>query len=280
MGRLQDEMILRLVEGFDSQSLIKLGATCASCTHYATWMNYGKRYSWSTSSSPRLTIKTQRSVARRSVSRAKGASAAEIRLGHPDANPSPRAYDADLESSLPLWMGSWRSTYLQLPPHALATIQCSSVFSDVIHRPFACSNIVLRNYVTAIPPSNQIARLQKLTHDDFAKNWGETPFILTDYVQQWPVSKQWSIEGFKKHYAQVMFRAEAVDWPFSAYYSYMRNNNDESPLYLFDKKFAEKMDLQGLPDEPPAYWPPECFGEDLFHLLGSERPAYRWLSTC
>lgn len=177
-------------------------------------------------------------------------------------------------------MGSWRSTYLQLPQHALATIHCSSVFSDVIHRPFACSNIVLGNYVTAIPPSNQICRLRNLTHADFAKNWGETPFILTDYVSQWPVSKQWNVESLKRRFAQVRFRAEAVDWPFSAYYSYMRNNEDESPLYLFDKKFAEKMDLRASPNEQPAYWPPECFGEDLFHLLGSERPAYRWLSTC
>lgn len=176
-------------------------------------------------------------------------------------------------------MGSWRSTYLQLRPHALATIHCGNVFSDVIHRPFACSNIVLRNYVTAIPPSNQIPRLKNLTHNDFAKNWGETPFILTDYVQQWPVSKQWSVESLKRCYGQVKFRAEAVDWPFSVYHLYMRNNNDESPLYLFDKKFAEKMDLLDPPNEQATYWPPECFGEDLFHLLGSERPAYRWLST-
>lgn len=194
--------------------------------------------------------------------------------------PAPRAYEADPDSDLPLWMGSWRSTYLQLPPQALATIHCNGIFSDVIHRPFACSNIVLRNYVTAIPPSNQIPRLKSLTHEDFAKNWGETPFILADYVQQWPVSKQWDLESLKQRYAQVKFRAESVDWPFSAYYSYMRNNDDESPLYLFDKKFAEKMDLRGLPKEEPIYWPPECFGEDLFHLLGDERPAYRWLSMC
>lgn len=30
-------------------------------------------------------------------------------------------------------------------------------------------------------------------------------------------------------------------------------------------------------DVDAVYWPPECFGKDLFELLGEERPAHRWL---
>lgn len=78
-------------------------------------------------------------------------------------------------------------------------------------------------------------------------------------------------------YADVEFRAEAVDWPFSTYCQYMENNQDESPLYLFDKKFAETMDVTIGKVEGASYWKPDCFGPDLFEVLGSERPAHRWL---
>ncbi len=57
----------------------------------------------------------------------------------------------------------------------------------------------------------------------------------------------------------------------------MRDNHDESPLYLFDRKFAEKMSLKIGKGEGAAYWKPDCFGPDLFELLGAERPAHRWL---
>ncbi|KAK8089577.1 hypothetical protein PG997_004538 [Apiospora hydei] len=187
------------------------------------------------------------------------------------------SYEDKPSSNLPNWKGTWRSTLLQLPAKALATIDCSNVFSDVLHRPFACSQIVLQNYVSAIPAGNQITRLRDLTQKEYLEKWSEKPFILTDFIQKWPVYNHWSIDTLNKMYPDVEFRAEAVDWPFSTYNTYMQNSNDESPLYLFDRRFAEKMQLQVGQGEKSAYWPPECFGEDLFHLLGQERPAYRWL---
>lgn len=68
---------------------------------------------------------------------------------------------------------------------------------------------------------------------------------------------------------------------------YMRDAADESPLYLFDCYFAEKMHLH-LPPTPTdrpasptgtpyAYTPPACFTPDLFHALGPHRPHHRWL---
>jgi hypothetical protein len=185
-----------------------------------------------------------------------------------------------VESDLPQWKGTWRNTLLQLPGQIVSRIDCSNVFSDVLHRPFACSNIVLKNYVSNIPPTNQIPRLSGLSYREFTEQWSSKPFILTDCVQSWPVYKEWTIEKLNKSYTNVKFRAEAVDWPFSTYYEYMLNSRDESPLYLFDRKFAETMRIKVGPDESCAYWPPACFGEDVFQLLGQERPAHRWLSRC
>lgn len=56
----------------------------------------------------------------------------------------------------------------------------------------------------------------------------------------------------------------------------MRKNADESPLYLFDRAFAKKMDLSSSLNDGD-YHSPTCFGRDLFSVLGSQRPDHRWL---
>lgn len=151
------------------------------------------------------------------------------------------------------------------------------MFSDVLHRPFVCSYISLKRYAANIPAANDIDRLENLSYSEFAASWSNTPFILTKCIQDWPVCKTWNIETLRGLYSDVSFRAEAVDWSFSTYYQYMMNNHDESPLYLFDKKFAEKMRIEVGKRDGAAYWKPDCFGPDLFELLGPERPAHRWL---
>ncbi|KAM0400170.1 hypothetical protein ACHAPZ_006331 [Fusarium culmorum] len=175
------------------------------------------------------------------------------------------------------WQGSWRSTVLGLPSDQQINIDCSNVFSDVLHRPFACSHVILSQFTSNIPKANQIRRLENLTYDQYAEKWTEQPFILTKCIQEWPVFSEWTIDSLLEKYANIDFRAEAVDWPFSTYYNYMKNNRDESPLYLFDRRFAEKMSLRLAEKENSAYWKPECFGPDLFEVLGDERPAHRWL---
>lgn len=158
-----------------------------------------------------------------------------------------------------------------------AKVDCSNVFSDVLHRPFACSNIELAKYVTGIPKANQIRRFENLTYEEYAERWTEQPFVLTKCIQEWPVYSQWTIDSLLNKFADVEFRAEAVDWTFSQYCDYMNRNRDESPLYLFDRKFAEKMELKVGHSEGASYWRPDCFGPDLFEVLGDERPAHRWL---
>lgn len=175
------------------------------------------------------------------------------------------------------WRGSWRSTGLKFPTDYCSEVDCSNVFSDVIHRPFACANISLRPFAEKIPKANQIQRFKNLTYEAFAESLTERPFILTECIQEWPVLQQWTISSLLEDFAKVEFRAEAVDWSFATYYRYMMKNRDESPLYLFDRGFAEKMKIEVGQTPGAAYWRPECFGPDLFELLGDERPAHRWL---
>ncbi|KAJ0426084.1 hypothetical protein BJY00DRAFT_298225 [Aspergillus carlsbadensis] len=178
------------------------------------------------------------------------------------------------------WRGTWRATYLNLPPSKIAFLDCTNLFSDALHRPFYCAHISLDPYAINIPARNQIARLPNLTPEEFQEKWSDTPFILTEPVKQWPVYHQWSAETLLPKHGGTPFRAEAVDWPFRTYVDYMKNNSDESPLYLFDKEFVSKMGLKVGPiDQEPetAYWPPPCFGEDFFSVLGTDRPDRQWL---
>lgn len=156
-------------------------------------------------------------------------------------------------------------------------IDCSNVFSDLLHRPFVCSKVPLELFTKNIPAANQIDRLEDMSYEEFAAKWSKKPFILTKCIQPWPVTSSWTIDSLLERYPDVVFRAEAVDWSFKTYCQYMRNSHDESPLYLFDRKFAEKMGITVGKEEGAAYWKPDVFGPDLFELLGSERPAHRWL---
>jgi hypothetical protein len=106
------------------------------------------------------------------------------------------------------------------------------------------------------------------------------PFILTSPVKEWPVYNTWTPSYLQTHFSSTKFRAEAVDWPLATYTSYMHSQTDESPLYIFDRAFAEKtgIDVTAAPhSKDAAYWSPTCFGSDLFSVLGPHRPDSRWL---
>lgn len=120
-----------------------------------------------------------------------------------------------------------------------------------------------------------IPRFSDISASNFEQVWTDRPFILTHPVCGWPVYRGWSTETLLDKYGDVKFRAEAVDWPLKTYVDYMNDNDDESPLYLFDRAFAEKMDLNIGGD--PQYWAPACFGKDLFSVLGNQRPDSQWL---
>ncbi|KAL2452053.1 Arginine-specific demethylase JMJ22 [Exophiala dermatitidis] len=173
------------------------------------------------------------------------------------------------------WRGSWRSSLRRLPSASLAKVDCRYLFSDALHRPFLCSQISLSPYVSNIPSHNQIPRMQDLSLAEFNEAWSDRPFILTSPVKQWPVYKKWNLQTLLEEYADVPFRAEAVDWPFRTYVDYMNSTKDESPLYLFDRGFVEKMGLEVGKDGD--YEAPQAFQEDLFQLLGEQRPDHRWL---
>ena len=179
----------------------------------------------------------------------------------------------ELDEAL-IWRGTWRSSFLKRSV-PLPEVDCRGLYSDALYRPFQCTYSSFKPFVTNIPQRNQIDTFADLNNDEFQKTWSDKPFILTEPVKRWQVYQDWNEEKLLEKYGDVKFRAEAVDWPLRSYVDYMNHNQDESPLYLFDRAFVKKMQLAVGPDG--AYEPPPCFQEDLFTLLGSNRPDHRWL---
>ncbi|KAL6246475.1 hypothetical protein RBB50_006712 [Rhinocladiella similis] len=173
------------------------------------------------------------------------------------------------------WRGSWRASVRGLPTSHLASVDCRHLYSDALHRPFLCSQISLEPYISGIPRNNEIPRLKDLSAVEFDRAWVDRPFILTEPVKKWQAYKEWDQGFLLDRYGTTFFRAEAVDWPFEKYAAYMATTKDESPLYLFDRAFVEKMNLDVEADG--AYLPPEAFQSDLFTLLREQRPDHRWL---
>ena len=182
------------------------------------------------------------------------------------------------------WCGSWRATYWSLPPDKQSRLNCTGLYSDTLYRPFYCANLPLEPYVDPVRFRSQIPKLPDLTPEDFRECWADKPFILTEPAKSWKVCREWDLQTLKSRYDSTIFRCEAVDWRMDTYTQYMRHTADESPLYLFDSKFVEKMSLKvGEGRHEPNkqhdvdYTPFDVFNPDLFAALGNERPSHRWL---
>jgi hypothetical protein len=100
---------------------------------------------------------------------------------------------------------------------------------------------------------------------DFIAKYEQTnmPVIITDLVSTWPAFKKWSREALIESYGSIPFIAGPLNIDFRDYMMYAERTEEETPFYIFDKKFAEK-----APQLAADYPVPEYFSEDLFRLLG------------
>lgn len=193
------------------------------------------------------------------------------------------------------WRGSWKLSVLGLDSKYHANIQMPGnlVCSDVLYRPFQCSQVdydkifakVIAEEETyhkdslrtqqpldfLVLPPGRIPRFPEslLTQEMFDSEWHSQPFLLTNAdAHRWP---RWNLELLLRRFSDVKFRQEAVQWPLSLYSQYLARNCDESPLYLFD---CNSLAMKTLRKE---YDVPMLFQKDYFSVFGQYRPDHAWL---
>ncbi|KAL2481748.1 F-box protein [Abeliophyllum distichum] len=119
-----------------------------------------------------------------------------------------------------------------------------------------------------------IVRKRVVSIEEFVLNFEEPnkPVLLEGCLDDWAALKKWDREYLVEVCGDVRFSVGPVEMKMEDFFKYSDQAREERPLYLFDPKFAEKVPQLGMDYEVPAY-----FNEDLFRVLGNERPDYRWV---
>uniref|UniRef100_A0ACD5WUJ9 Uncharacterized protein n=1 Tax=Avena sativa TaxID=4498 RepID=A0ACD5WUJ9_AVESA len=171
--------------------------------------------------------------------------------------------------------GSWRTTYIaavsvraHCPPRAL---EINGFYSDYLFQSWLCANMEMR---TEWLERDTIDRRRGLSVEKFIMEYEEPnwPVLLEGCLDTWPALQKWTREYLLEVSAGKEFAVGPVSMPLDRYFLYADNVQEERPLYLFDAKFAEKVPEMGSDYEVLVY-----FQEDLFKVLGEERPDHRWI---
>ncbi|KAK1930177.1 F-box protein [Phytophthora citrophthora] len=140
--------------------------------------------------------------------------------------------------------------------------------SDFLYRRWCRCHMELGD--TYVLPSEEqdptIRRLQKidiqdLTFKDFyelltvvitARQYSRVPFIIKNAIGNWKASTEWTVEKLIEkfpsdvkhritHNLDVMSSSPTMEMSFADFFHYATNQHDETPLYIFDARFGEKM---------------------------------------
>jgi histone arginine demethylase JMJD6 len=95
-------------------------------------------------------------------------------------------------------------------------------------------------------------------------------------AENWKATQRWSWKKLTQAYGRQKMTDKsktAVSLYLADFIAYMQQQEDDSPLYIFDGTFGIHPVLSGLLQD---YTQPRFVGSDLFALLGEQRPPFRW----
>ncbi|CAM9932330.1 unnamed protein product [Discosporangium mesarthrocarpum] len=186
----------------------------------------------------------------------------------------------------------WKSTMSALrvpefagPPHV--PLKVSGFFSDLLFQPHLCSTVPIRREWLS---KTNVDRRSGISPAAFREEYEvpNIPVVLVDGAASWPAISCWTKEHLLKCYGDLRLHAGGLEFELKDYLRYAEESEDELPLYVFDKHFANKCPALG-----EGYSVPEVFPDDLFSVLDENdacggaddddrsealgRPDYRWL---
>lgn len=175
-----------------------------------------------------------------------------------------------------LYNGSWKSTYVAAfyPSFACAgslVLNVRDFYSDYLFQSWLCANLEMKSEWLE---RDNITRRKGILIEDFVLNFEEPnrPVLLEGCLDNWVALEKWNRNYLIETCGDVKFSVGPVEMKLEDYFRYSDLVREERPLYLFDPKFGEKVPKLGLEYDVPVY-----FKEDLFSVLGNERPDYRWI---
>ncbi len=200
---------------------------------------------------------------------------------------------------------TWRDTYKHLihPSHPCHSspgpqILLTGFYSQFLFHSWLCAHYEFDDVAPGFLRHEDIPRVsaKNLTVERFIEDYEipNRPVIIVDALsEQWPALTSWSEEYLIAHSGAKPFRARSTaavmpaHFTMKEYLQYASQVQEESPLYLFERRFADVGQL-GADYKIPDYFNPEEFEKqgltkskgydtDLFRLLGERRPDHRWM---
>ncbi|KAL4354593.1 hypothetical protein GQ457_06G011230 [Hibiscus cannabinus] len=178
-----------------------------------------------------------------------------------------------------LYNRSWKATYISTfcPSFDISSsarpsgLRIRDFYSDYLFQSWLCANLEMKPEWLE---RDNIIRKRGISVDDFVTNFEEPnkPVLLEGCIDNWDALEKWDRDYLVNLCGNVQFAVGPVKMRLEDYFSYSDQVKEERPLYLFDPKFAQKIPTLDSEYEVPVY-----FREDLFSVLGNERPDYRWI---
>ncbi|XP_042492386.1 F-box protein At5g06550 [Macadamia integrifolia] len=174
--------------------------------------------------------------------------------------------------------GSWKSTYISafypsfpVLNNGSSDLKVRDFYSDYLFQSWLCASLEMKREWLE---RDNIERRRGISVEEFILNFEEPnkPVLLEGCLENWAALEKWDKEYLTEVCRDVRFSVGPVEMKLEDYFRYADRVREERPLYLFDPKFAEKVPILGSDYKIPLY-----FREDLFSVLGGERPDYRWV---
>ncbi|TMW64162.1 hypothetical protein Poli38472_014279 [Pythium oligandrum] len=159
---------------------------------------------------------------------------------------------------------TWRlTTFFPRPERVPATMptfapmQIRNFGSDFLYRRWCRSHMSLKHFVPP-PPEDPYARRVKridvndMTYQEYFEQNSRVPFVMQNAIAKWKAATEWTMDKLVARFSDppVCHRVthnldtthdKSTDINFSDYQKYLTQQHDETPLYIFDPRFGEKM---------------------------------------